>query len=123
MGVFTNTIVELYGRKGEFWGVSRSQVASFVRSENLRDLTPRPEVAGVGRSLGLRDSGIHTSMVTTRRNSGSSGGEDQEIPDLRDIIASQVGEVLHSLLPGLFDQMKREMTELVTQQVQTATTG
>ncbi|KAJ9544336.1 hypothetical protein OSB04_024043 [Centaurea solstitialis] len=45
--VFTNTIVELYGRKGEFWGVSRSQVASFVRSEKLRDLTPRPEVAGV----------------------------------------------------------------------------
>ncbi|KAJ9545159.1 hypothetical protein OSB04_024866 [Centaurea solstitialis] len=74
-------------------------------------------------SLGLRDSGIHTSMVTTRRGSGSTGGEDQEIPDLRDVIASQVGEVLHSLLPGLFDQMKREMTELVTQQVQTATGG
>ncbi|KAJ9546858.1 hypothetical protein OSB04_019401 [Centaurea solstitialis] len=52
------------------------------------------------------------SMVTTRRGSGSSGGEDQEIPNLRDIIASQVGEVLHSLFPGLFDQMKREMTEL-----------
>ncbi|KAJ9541992.1 hypothetical protein OSB04_028498 [Centaurea solstitialis] len=51
-------------------------------------------------------------MVATRRGSGSSGGEDQEIPDLRDIIASQVGEVLHNLLPGLFDQMKREMTEL-----------
>ncbi|KAJ9552882.1 hypothetical protein OSB04_016927 [Centaurea solstitialis] len=62
-------------------------------------------------------------MVTTRRGSGSTGGEDQEIPDLRDVIASQVGEVLHSLLPGLFDQMKREMTELVTQQVQTATGG
>ncbi|KAJ9539506.1 LOW QUALITY PROTEIN: hypothetical protein OSB04_032239 [Centaurea solstitialis] len=74
-------------------------------------------------SLGLRDSGIHTSMVTTRRGSGSTGGEDQEIPDLRDVIASQVGEVLHSLLPGLFDQMKREMTELVTRQVQTATGG
>ncbi|KAJ9557909.1 hypothetical protein OSB04_012523 [Centaurea solstitialis] len=68
-------------------------------------------------------SDFNTSMVTTRRGSGSSGREDQEIPDLRDIIASQVGEVLHSLLSGLFDQMKREMTELVTQQVQTATAG
>ncbi|KAJ9545025.1 hypothetical protein OSB04_024732 [Centaurea solstitialis] len=65
----------------------------------------------------------NSCMVTTRRGSGSTGGEDQEIPDLRDVIASQVGEVLHSLLPGLFDQMKREMTELVTQQVQTATGG
>ncbi|KAJ9546782.1 hypothetical protein OSB04_019325 [Centaurea solstitialis] len=224
MGVFNNTIVGIIGRSGEIGCVSRSQVAKFVRSGKLRDLTPRPEVAGVGRvidkpfvvclalifvtiiktstlcegisivvvvatvgivyvltdismcvvltgvyrkdigddmlsshmrcglcytvrvfvvrlgktrergklevsilpkgsSLGLRDSGIHTSMVTTRRSSGSSGGGDQEIPDLRDIIASQVGEVLHSLLPGLFDQMKREMTELVTQQVQTATAG
>ncbi|KAJ9539429.1 hypothetical protein OSB04_032162 [Centaurea solstitialis] len=46
-------------------------------------------------------SDFTTSMVTTRRSNGhSNGGEDQEIPDLRNIIASQVGEVLHDILPA-----------------------
>ena len=63
-------------------------------------------------------------MVTTRRRSHeSSGGEDREIPDLRGIIAAEVGEVLHELLPGLFDQMKRELTQVVNQQVETAMAG
>ncbi|KAJ9553505.1 hypothetical protein OSB04_017550 [Centaurea solstitialis] len=97
------------------------------REARLRGFAPR--------SLGLREreelclsfyvcpynkcvvSDFTTSMVTTRRSNGhSNGGEDQEIPDLRNIIASQVGEVLHDILPGLFEQMKREMTEIVTQQ-------
>ena len=60
-------------------------------------------------------------MVTTRRRSQeSSGREDQEIPDLRGIIAAEVGEVLHELLPGLFDQMKRELTQVVNQQIEAA---
>ena len=59
-------------------------------------------------------------MVTTRRRSQeSSGGEGREIPDLRGIIAAKVGEVLHELLPGLFDQMKIELTQVVNQQVET----
>ena len=60
-------------------------------------------------------------MVATRRRSQeSSDGEDREIPDLRGIIAAEVGEVLHDLLPVLFDQMKRELTQVVNQQVETA---
>ena len=60
-------------------------------------------------------------MVTTRRRSQeSSGGEEREIPDLRGIIAAEVGEVLHELLPGLFDQMKRELTQVVNQQIEAA---
>ena len=60
-------------------------------------------------------------MVTTRRRSHElSGGEDQEIPHLRGIIAAEVGEVLHEFLQGLFDQMRRELTQLVNQQVETA---
>jgi hypothetical protein len=60
-------------------------------------------------------------MVNTRRGSqGSAGREGQEIPDLRGLIAAEVGEVLHELLPGLFDQMKRELTQVVNQQVEAA---
>ena len=45
-------------------------------------------------------------MVTTKRGSQeSSGREGREIPDLRGLIAAEVGEVLHELLPGHFDQM------------------
>ncbi|KAJ9556780.1 hypothetical protein OSB04_011394 [Centaurea solstitialis] len=62
-------------------------------------------------------------MVTTRRT-GSGGhpsdDNEHEIPDLRGIIAAEVGEVLHDLLPGLFEQMKRELTQVVTQQVNSA---
>ena len=63
-------------------------------------------------------------MVTTRRRSHeSTGDEDQEIPDLKGIIAAEVGEVLHELLLGLFDQMRRELTQVVNQQVETAMAG
>ena len=58
-------------------------------------------------------------MVTTRRGSQESlGREGREIPDLRGVIAAEVGEVLHELLPGLFDQLKRELTQVVNQQVE-----
>ena len=63
-------------------------------------------------------------MVTTRRRSQeSSGGEDREIPDFRGIIAAEVGEVLHELLPGLFDQMKRELTQVVNNGVGSSQSG
>ena len=55
-------------------------------------------------------------MVTTRSGSQeSTGREDREIPDLRGMIAAEVGEVLHELLLGLYDQMKRELTQVVNQ--------
>ncbi|KAJ9547715.1 hypothetical protein OSB04_020258 [Centaurea solstitialis] len=76
------------------------------------------------QSLGLRDSGIHESMVTTRMgSSGTTEEGDHKIPDLRGIIASQMGEILHEILPGLFDQMKREMREIVTHQIRSSSGG
>ncbi|KAJ9544945.1 hypothetical protein OSB04_024652 [Centaurea solstitialis] len=65
-------------------------------------------------------------MVTTRRTGTGerlNDGDEHEIPDLRGIIAAEVGEVLHDLLPGLFEQMKRELTQVVTQQVNSAMAG
>ncbi|KAJ9562158.1 hypothetical protein OSB04_007318 [Centaurea solstitialis] len=60
-------------------------------------------------------------MVTTRRSNGRPSGEGKsEIPGLRGIITAEVGEVPHELLPGIFEQMKRELTQVVTQQVETA---
>ncbi|KAJ9544922.1 hypothetical protein OSB04_024629 [Centaurea solstitialis] len=44
MGVFNNTIVEWDGRRDEFWGEIRSQVAFSASPGKPRDLTPRPEV-------------------------------------------------------------------------------
>ncbi|KAJ9561205.1 hypothetical protein OSB04_006365 [Centaurea solstitialis] len=65
-------------------------------------------------------------MVNTRRTGSGerpNEGDEHEIPDLRGIIAAEVGEVLHDLLPGLFEQMKRELTQVVTQQVNSAMAG
>ncbi|KAJ9547625.1 hypothetical protein OSB04_020168 [Centaurea solstitialis] len=63
-------------------------------------------------------------MVTTRRSNGRpTGDEEPDVPDLRGIIAAEVGKVLHELLPGLFEQMKLELTQVVTQQVEVATGG
>ena len=60
-------------------------------------------------------------MVTTRRGSQeSSGCGDREIPDLKGLIAAELGEVLHELLPGLFNQMKRELTQVVNHLVEAA---
>ncbi|KAJ9544548.1 hypothetical protein OSB04_024255 [Centaurea solstitialis] len=103
--------------KRQVRGAKRHKIAFAARNGQL-DL---PECSILGCWI-LCDSGKtrvgvsvnkNLSMVTTRRSNGhSNADEDQEIPDMRSIIASQVGEVLHDILPGLFEQMKREMTEI-----------
>ncbi|KAJ9545001.1 hypothetical protein OSB04_024708 [Centaurea solstitialis] len=83
---------------------------------------PHPKTKGRHLLEGREDS-VQDIMVTTRRTgSGGHPNDDNEyeIPDLRGIIVAEVGEVLHDLLPGLFEQMKRELTQVVTQQVSSA---
>ena len=58
-------------------------------------------------------------MVTTRRTSGT---EEPETPDLRDVIDSEVTETLHQILPGLFAQMKDELLLAVDQRIEAAFT-
>ncbi|KAJ9556581.1 hypothetical protein OSB04_011195 [Centaurea solstitialis] len=45
---------------------------------------------------------------------------DQEIPNLREMIAAEVGEALHDMLPGYFAQMKEELTNEMRSQVEAA---
>ena len=45
---------------------------------------------------------------------------ETETPDLRGMIASEVGETLHQLLPGLFTQMKDELSEVMDQKIEAA---
>ncbi|KAJ9546708.1 hypothetical protein OSB04_019251 [Centaurea solstitialis] len=60
----------------------------------------------------------HRGMVTTRR--GNSGSEE---PDLRDLIGSEVQEVLQQLLPGLFAQMKDEILQAMDERMEAAFTA
>ncbi|KAI3522357.1 hypothetical protein L1887_00076 [Cichorium endivia] len=59
-------------------------------------------------------------MVRTRSGGETSGTED---PDLRDLVASEVGEVVQELLPGLFAQIKAELIEKMQEMIATATSG
>ncbi|KAJ9552277.1 hypothetical protein OSB04_016322 [Centaurea solstitialis] len=84
------------------------------------------EVMGLGNKSMKAIVAYQEGMVTTRRTGTGerpNDGDEHEIPDLRGIIAVEVGEVLHDLLPGLFEQMKRELTQVVTQQVNFAMAG
>ena len=61
-------------------------------------------------------------MVNTRsQDNPSPDRESQEIPGLKEIIAAELGEVLHEIHPGLFDQIKQELTQVVNSQVIEAT--
>ncbi|KAJ9557272.1 hypothetical protein OSB04_011886 [Centaurea solstitialis] len=55
-------------------------------------------------------------MVNTRRTSTT---EEPKTPDLRDVIALQVTETLHQILPGLFVQMKGELLVAVDERIET----
>ncbi|KAJ9561460.1 hypothetical protein OSB04_006620 [Centaurea solstitialis] len=89
----------------------------------IQDRYGLTEVMGLGNRSMKAILAYQEGMVTTRRTgTGERPNDDNEheIPDLRGIIAAEVGEVLHDLLPGLFEQMKRELTQVVTQQVNSA---
>ncbi|KAJ9556112.1 hypothetical protein OSB04_010726 [Centaurea solstitialis] len=60
----------------------------------------------------------HWGMVTTRR-----GNSRSEEPDLRDLIGSEVQEVLQQLLPGLFAQMKDEILQAMDERMEAAFTA
>ena len=45
---------------------------------------------------------------------------EAETPDLRGMIASEVGETLQQILPGLFAQMNDELSEMMDQKIEGA---
>ncbi|KAJ9541670.1 hypothetical protein OSB04_028176 [Centaurea solstitialis] len=104
----------------------REGVLVFGKKSCLRGaIVPHPRIRG-RHLLDARKDSVQDIMVTTRRTGTGerpNDGDEHEIPDLRGIIAAEVGEVLHDLLPGLFEQMKRELTQVVTQQVNSAMAG
>ncbi|KAJ9535608.1 hypothetical protein OSB04_un001254 [Centaurea solstitialis] len=59
-------------------------------------------------------------MVTLRNRSTRT--EEDETPDLRNIIASDVNEALQRILLGLFAQMKDELTQTFDQRIEAAFT-
>ncbi|KAJ9553038.1 hypothetical protein OSB04_017083 [Centaurea solstitialis] len=64
-------------------------------------------------------NGYDGSMVTTRQ--GNSAGSEE--PDLRDLIGSEVHEMLQQILPGLFTQMKDEILQTLDERIETACTA
>ncbi|KAJ9547046.1 hypothetical protein OSB04_019589 [Centaurea solstitialis] len=70
-------------------------------------------------SQGIVSWRIKAGMVATRHGS-ASGSEDS---DLRDLIGSQVNEVLQQLLPGLFAQMKDELLQAFDERIEAAFTA
>ncbi|KAJ9562012.1 hypothetical protein OSB04_007172 [Centaurea solstitialis] len=72
-----------------------------------RDRYGLTEVMGLGSRSMKAIVAYQEGMVTTRRTGTGerpNDGEEHEIPDLRGIIAAEVGEVLHDLLPGLLSR-------------------
>ncbi|KAJ9565620.1 hypothetical protein OSB04_001586 [Centaurea solstitialis] len=52
---------------------------------------------------------VFTSVDRISRLQNRLGSEGSETPDLRDLIGSEVNEMLQQLLPGLFAQMRDEL--------------
>ena len=58
-------------------------------------------------------------MVNPReRGNRLPSKENPEILDLRRMIAAEVGEFLHEILPGLLEQMKQELIQVVNSSVE-----
>ncbi|KAJ9565014.1 LOW QUALITY PROTEIN: hypothetical protein OSB04_000980 [Centaurea solstitialis] len=55
-----------------------------------------------------------------KNNKKAAAVGDQEIPNLREMIAAEVGEALHEMLPGYFAQMKEELMNEMRSQVEAA---
>ena len=58
---------------------------------------------------------IFFRMVNLRPRNHST---ESETPELRGMIALEVGETLHQLLPGLFAQIKNEIDEMIDQKIE-----
>jgi hypothetical protein len=63
---------------------------------------------------------ILTFRMNLRNRNRTTGSEN---PDLRDTIASEVGETLQQLLPGLFAQMKDDLSVMIDQKIEAAFTA
>ncbi|KAJ9561541.1 hypothetical protein OSB04_006701 [Centaurea solstitialis] len=124
---FTLVIVDEYSRyTWVFFFRAKSEtpqlIISFIfRMEKYNQITVRSIRSDHGTELKksvldefLVSMGISQNfMVTTRR--GNSGSQE---PDLRDLIGSQVQEVLQQLLPGLFAQMKDEILQAMDERME-----
>ncbi|KAI3518313.1 hypothetical protein L1887_06895 [Cichorium endivia] len=93
--------------------------AAEVPGTALRGTGPHGRV-GMLCAYNTKLLGTMLKMVRTRSGGETSGTED---PDLRDLVASEVGEVVQELLPGLFAQIKAELIEKMQEMIATATSG
>ncbi|KAJ9537988.1 hypothetical protein OSB04_030721 [Centaurea solstitialis] len=82
--------------------------------ENLEDIKRSSETE---LQTGASERGMRRPPKNSKR---AAAVEDQEIPDFRGMISAEVGEALHDLLPGMFAQMKEELTKEIRSQVEAA---
>ncbi|KAJ9537987.1 hypothetical protein OSB04_030720 [Centaurea solstitialis] len=77
-------------------------------------------VASIGRDPRLRLllGFCHITESSPKKGKKVVTEEDQETPDLREMIAAEVGEALHDMLPGYFAQMKDELKKKMRSQVE-----
>ncbi|KAJ9560611.1 hypothetical protein OSB04_005771 [Centaurea solstitialis] len=79
-----------------------------------------PEGKGESYRVRLRDSGSVNMGRPAKKGKKVVTEEDQETLDLREMIAAEVGEALHDMLPGYLAQMKEELTNEMRSQVEAA---
>ncbi|KAJ9547592.1 hypothetical protein OSB04_020135 [Centaurea solstitialis] len=101
------------------WGGGAWSVDAAVRQllAALRLSTAGWRVTG---AIPAKDKGKAPITVVTRRTSTS---EEQETPDLLDVIGPQITETLHQILPGLFAQMKDELLAAVDERIEATFTA
>ncbi|KAJ9565502.1 hypothetical protein OSB04_001468 [Centaurea solstitialis] len=94
------------------------RVANIGRDPRLRLLLG---VKGMNSKTELQTGASERGMGRPAKNTKKSAAVgDQEIPNLREMIAAEVGEALHEMLPGYFAQMKEELTNEMRSQVEAA---
>ncbi|KAJ9553882.1 LOW QUALITY PROTEIN: hypothetical protein OSB04_017927 [Centaurea solstitialis] len=79
-----------------------------------------PQGKREGYRLRLRDCGSVNMGRPAKNSKKVAAVGDQEIPNLREMIAAEVGEALHEMLLGYFAQMKEELTNEMRSQVEAA---
>ncbi|KAJ9557274.1 hypothetical protein OSB04_011888 [Centaurea solstitialis] len=88
-----------------YWALMRVNMSDIMREKN--------------RMLELNDLEEFMGRPVKNAKKAAAVG-DQEIPNLREMIAAEVGEALHDMLPGYFAQMKEEVTNEMRSQVEAA---
>ncbi|KAJ9538901.1 hypothetical protein OSB04_031634 [Centaurea solstitialis] len=78
----------------------------------------RFEAPGSASAVSERKNKARYVGMVRQSKKGTAGKEDADAGNLRELIASEVGEALQDLLPGLFTQIKDELKKEVRSQVE-----